>query len=354
MSIFAATIERIAAIWEHPNADRLELARLASMTYQFVIGKGDYHVGDLVVYFPVDSLLPSAISEPLGLSGKLAGSEKNRVKTIKLRGVISQGVVAPLRVVLPGWNESSVYLEGQDVTELLGVTKYEPPLLIGSEGALGRMPPLVSVYDIEGAERFATEAERYLMGGPVLISEKLEGSHFSASLYTAGAVVVCRRRYSISPEHGWYKVAEQSGLLAKLPEMKKAAEANLGHLAEVITVRGEIVGPGIQGNYYKLPTLTLYVFEIEVDGQPVNAELYMQLIHDFDLLHAPILDAGHPLRAWLGERALADASNGKSLLNPAALREGVVIRPMVEQRDERLGRVILKQRSPDYLANSDY
>jgi len=354
MSIFSVTIERLAKIWEHPNADRLELAQLASMTYQFVIGKGDYKVGDLVVYFPIDSVLPPPVVTALNLAGKLAGSDKNRVKTIKLRGVISQGVVASPQVVLPDWNDGAAYVEGQDVTELLGVTKYEPPLLIGSEGELGRMPPLVSVYDIEGAERFVGEADHYLMDQPVMISEKLEGSHFSASLYADSEIVVCRRRYSVSAEHGWYKVAEQSGLLAKLPNLKAAIEQSLGHPIEVATVREEIVGPGIQGNYYKLPKLQLYVFEIEADGQPVNGDLYLRLIHDFELPHAPVLTSGDPLRTWLADRSVTDASNGKSLLNTAALREGIVIRPMIEQRDERLGRVILKQRSPDYLANSDF
>src|SRR5260221_603855 len=94
MSIFSVSVERIASVWEHANADRLELARLASMSYQFVIAKGSYQVCDLVVYFPIDSLLPASIISALELTGKLAGSEKNRVKTIRLRGVISQGVVA--------------------------------------------------------------------------------------------------------------------------------------------------------------------------------------------------------------------------------------------------------------------
>jgi RNA ligase (TIGR02306 family) len=354
MSTFSVSIERIAAIWEHPNADRLELARLASMSYQFVIGKGAYKVGDLVVYFPVDSLLPEQIVNVAGLTGKLAGPDKNRVKTIRLRGVISQGIVILPGEVISEWDNGQNFHEGQDVTELLGVTKYEPPLLVGQEGALGRMPPLVSIYDIEGAERFVAETDRYFMDKSVLITEKLEGSHFSVSLYANNDMIVCRRRYSVTADHAWYKVAERDGVLAKLPDLKQAIDDGLGRITEVVTVRGEIVGPGIQANHYKLPQITLFVFEIEADGEPVNIQTYLALVEKFEIAHAPVLAANETLRQWLAGRSLAEASNGQSMLNPAAPREGIVIRPAEELRDERLGRVIIKQRSPEYLVGSDF
>src|SRR5579862_9548507 len=107
MSFFAVSIERIADVWEHTNAERLEMAKLGSMSYQFVITKGSYKPGDLVVYFPIDSILPEHIVETLGLTGKRAGSEGNRVKTIRLRGQISQGVVASPEAVIPAWNNGS-------------------------------------------------------------------------------------------------------------------------------------------------------------------------------------------------------------------------------------------------------
>lgn len=58
MSEFGVTLEKISKIWEHPNADRLELASIEGMTYQFVVPKGQYIEGDAVLYFPVDSLIP--------------------------------------------------------------------------------------------------------------------------------------------------------------------------------------------------------------------------------------------------------------------------------------------------------
>jgi RNA ligase (TIGR02306 family) len=90
LSVFAVTIERIAHVWTHTNADRLEMAKVTSMSFQFVIAKGSFKPGDLVIYFPIDSLLPEPLITVLQLSGKLAGAEHNRVRTVRLRGEISQ------------------------------------------------------------------------------------------------------------------------------------------------------------------------------------------------------------------------------------------------------------------------
>jgi len=224
MSTFAVTIERIAEVWEHTNADRLEMAKLASMSYQFVIAKGSYMPGDLVVYLPIDSILPQPVITAIGLDGKLSGSEKNRVKTVRLRGEISQGIVASPEVIIPNWNNGADFREGQDITELLGVTKYEPPVIPSQAGTLMPLPELVSVYDIEGAERFGEQVEQYLLEVPVMITEKLEGSHFAVSINGSGETSVSQRRFRIEPvegaEHDWHKAARTSGLLDKLSPLK--------------------------------------------------------------------------------------------------------------------------------------
>lgn len=358
MSTFAVTVERIARIWTHPNADLLEMAQLESMTYQFVVGKGVHQAGDLVVYFPIDSLLPTSIIETLELSGKLSGSEKNRVKTVRLRGEISQGVVAFPQMVVPGWHEGMALTAGQDVTALLGVAKYEAPIIPIHAGRLVSLPALVGVYDIEGAERFADIVALYLMDRPVMISEKVEGSHFAASLLENGNVAVSQRHHRIEPiegsQHDWHKVAHQSGIVASLPAMKEALSQRLDTPIQVLTVRGEVLGPGVQKNIYKLPDHKVLVFEVEVNGRPINADLYLDMIEQFKLEHAPVLASNVTLRAWLDGRMLAEASNGKSVLKPDIVREGIVIRPMSEVRDETFGRVIIKQRSPEYLAKSDF
>lgn len=320
------------------------------MSYQFVIAKGAYKAGDRVVYFPIDSVLPGLLIEQLGLAGKLAGASKDRVKTVRLRGEISQGVVASCDVLPPDGAEPAL---GDDVTARLGVTKFEPPPVTTEGGELVPLPPLVSVYDIEGCERFQTVLEAYLLDVPVAITEKLEGSHFAASVDGSGEISICQRRYRIRPvegvEHTWHALARASGVFAALPEIAR----ELGG-PSTLTLRGEVIGPGVQGNHYRLPARRLVAFEIEADGAAVDAPTFFSLCERFGLEHAPVLARNVTLREWLGGRPVAQASDGPSQLNAAVAREGIVVRPWREVRDPSFGRVILKQRSPAYLAQSDY
>lgn len=350
MSTFAVTIERIASIWPHSNADRLELARLASMTFQFAVAKGIYQSGDQVVYFPLDSLLPQDLIDRLGLDGKLSGKQKNRIKTVRLRGEISQGVVAPIAEVLP----AGQYVEGQDVTTVLGVEKYEPPAVVDTNGRLTALPATVGVYDIEGADRFPDVAEA-LMDVPAIITEKLEGSHFAATLEADGTFSVSQRRHRIEPvpgaEHTWWKVARQMDLRAKCEALMAAYPG-----AQVVTLRGEMVGPRIQGNIYGLADHRVYLFEAEINGQAISAPEFAALIVQMEWADQAVphlLRAETTLREWLAGRSVAKASNGASQINPSVAREGIVIRPAAEGWHDRIGRLIIKQRSPEYLAGAD-
>tara|TARA_Y100000310_G_scaffold209426_1_gene210038 strand:- start:2375 stop:2752 length:378 start_codon:yes stop_codon:yes gene_type:complete len=94
MAFFGVTKEKINLLYNHPGADRLDLAKLDGMSFQFVVGRDTFKLGDEVIYFPVDSLIPEDVLARIGLVGKLAGRNKNRVKTIRLCGEISQGIVA--------------------------------------------------------------------------------------------------------------------------------------------------------------------------------------------------------------------------------------------------------------------
>lgn len=351
MSAFAVTVERIGRVWKHENADLLEMASLEGKEYDFVVGKGDFVPADVVVYFPVDSILPEWICSTLNLTGKLAGREKNRVKTVRLRGNISQGVVCSPRQLAPAINGETALQVGDDVTDLLGVTKYEPPLIPSHWGTLAQLPSYVSAYDIESAQNF-TDIVELLMDEPCFITEKLEGSHWSATIYPDGEVAVCQRNHRIlsveGGEHDWHKVLRTQGL-------GDALRAMLHDRADsrALTLRGEMLGPGVQSNIYGLKNHEVRVFDIEIDQQSVNAALFLELTSAYGIQTVPVLASGVTLRAWLNGKTLKEASNGPSAL-AERLREGVVIKPMAERRDERLGRVFVKQRSPEYLAKSDF
>src|SRR4051812_851039 len=95
MSTFRCPLVYLTAVDVHPNADALELVQV--LGYRAVVAKGIHQPGDPVVYIPTDAVLPPDVVSAFGFEGKLAGRDKNRVKTVKLRGEVSQGLVIPLR-----------------------------------------------------------------------------------------------------------------------------------------------------------------------------------------------------------------------------------------------------------------
>lgn len=366
--VFAVTVRRIAEVLLHPNADRLEIVRLEDYDYDSIVQKGMYAVGDRVVYFPVDSQIPLDFVQAMGLEGKLShgmpdeagGRLQNRVKTAKLRGIVSQGIVAkPQDLPVPPDVRANLDAAawGADVAGLLGVLKYEPPVVPTKEGRLVGLPSRVNKYDLENAQSHASVVAHLLESRlPVLITEKIEGSHWFVTRTRDGEWGIGQRNYRIEPvagyEHDWHRVAREGDFSAH-------TQAILDQQPQVqrVTIRGELIGPGVQGNYYNLPKHRILVFEIEFDGRPVDARLFLQLVETLALPAVPILSAGVALAdvlAAAGQESLKAYSNGPSQLAPQRLREGVVIRPMTEQSSEALsGRLILKQRSPDYLAKTE-
>lgn len=345
MSLFKVSVERLERVMPHPNADRLEIASCAGMSFQFVVLKGKHEVGDEVLYFPIDALLPLTTVETLGLTGRLTGQEQNRIKTAKLRGEISQGLVEfPEKLLGPSWRE----IPADELTERLGVTKYEAEPISCQNGTLLPLPDGVSVYDIEGADRFPEVIEE-LLDQRVLITEKLEGSHFALTRKVDGTVLVCQRRYSIEPEdggeHDFWRVAREQGLIDFVETLTK------DYAGQQITLRGEFIGPKVQKNIYQLKKQAVYLFDILVDGRYLDGETYLNVTEG--QLRAPILSSDSSLREWLAAKTIQEASNGRSVLHKTK-REGIVVTPWQEQRRHGLGRLIIKQRSPDYLAKTDF
>lgn len=341
MSTFKVSIEQIATSIPHPSADRLDLSTLKGMSFQFVTGRDQFRPGDSVAYFPVDSILPPAMIEILGLTGKLAGKEKNRIKTVRLRGEISMGIV----ILAPDTDEPF----GTDVTERYGVSKWEPEPVPCYNANLIPISTLgLSKYDIEGADRYPDVVE-LLMDQKVAIFEKLEGMNFSVTSKD-GQIYVNQREYTIEPkegsEHSFWKVAYEQGII-------DFATTIAAGCSGPVTVYGEYLGPGSQGNIYKLPKNEVRLFDIKVGSEFMIPHTLNNWCASKRHAAVPALGWDLTLREWLQGRTVQEASNGMSLLNPEVMREGVVITPMVEQRHLLLGRLKLKQRSPSYLAKSD-
>lgn len=349
MSTFKVTIETISNIEPINGADSIVLADIAGYMYTFIIKKDTFQVGDKCVYIPLDAVLPESLKDKLGLPD-------NRIKTYKLKkfGVISQGVLASLSII------EGLTPDGDDYASALGIKKYEEPQSEATRFDMNkaRQSP-VYVYDIESVGNWpenVAELEKH----EIVITEKLEGTHLSITYYSNGRVAVCSRKLQVEDENSlYYRTYKQ--YQDNDDQILKYLRRN-NHSS--ITLRGEIIGPGIQGNYYRLDNTQLYLFEADVDGIPTGYEKFLEIIRQTTFNMVPVLherESLHKIRAyeaslqdklWVGTNAefLINYSNGYSVINPKMLREGIVIRPVEEQFVKGLGRLILKVRSPEYLA----
>ncbi|TGO02387.1 hypothetical protein PN36_25880 [Candidatus Thiomargarita nelsonii] len=350
MAFFGVTKEVIASTFAIENADAIEGATLERSTFEFVIKKGQFNKGDSVLYFPIDSLIPEWVLEKLGLVGRLSGKDKNRVKTVRLRGQISQGLVAELDL-LEGMPNGAT--DSDKITEFLGVEKYEPPVIPCQTANLVGLPIGLSSYDIEGADRYM-EVVQVLMSKRVEITEKLEGQNFSVT-YSAldDKIYVNQRNFSIQPisgyVHDFWKVADEKGIIKFVESLK------VSYPGQNITVYGEFIGPRIQSNIYKLKDFELRLFDIKVNEKWFTPNIRQSIIekHFGNLdIQVPILATNVILVQWLDGKSLVKASHGISQLCETN-REGIVIKPMIEARHEKIGRLLIKQRDPIYLSKTN-
>lgn len=352
MAFFGVTTEEIESVNSHPNADKLSIGKLKGLSFEFVIGLNQFSVGQKVLYIPIDSVLPPSLIEALNLTGRLAGKDKNRLKSVKLRGVVSQGLVVPVEKLLPEEMRSK---SSEEITAFLGVTKYDPPPILEKNANLLPLPSGQAPYDIEGADRNQHIVDM-LMDEEVGIMEKMEGQNFSVTRQ-GDEIFVNQRNFTIQvkegAEHSFWTLAKKAGLLDKIKEIK----------GKEVVIYAEFCGPSVQGNIYGLKTHTLFVFDVRVDGQWMSLDKMMSTMEfkekgngifetDSGLSMAPLLFKGK-LKDYLKDKTIQAASNGSSVYG-STLREGIVVKPASkEQVIPSYGRLIVKQRSPEYLSGSD-
>lgn len=346
MSTLRVTAE-VLTIHEHPNADALELAQVG--LYRAVVAKGAYRTGDAAVYIPEQSVLPAGLIEELGLTGRLAGGNADRVKAVRLRGELSQGIVCRPEA-LADVDLAQAALDGTDFAERLGITKWVPPIPPTMNGDVESAPDLLPWVDIENIQRFP---DIFAPGEDVVLTEKLHGSaclltyltdedrvHVSSKGFGAKSLALKEdpRNLYWRAVHG-HGVAEVAAALAK----------RLG--ARRVGIFGEVYGAGVQDLTYgadgRRKSLGYAAFDVsaEIDGT----------VHWLD--PAELLDGRLPLvpRLYEGpydiERVLSIASGRETVSGRELhLREGVVIRPATERYSPVTGgRAIAKAVSPAYL-----
>ena len=314
-----ASIRKISDIQIIPGADMIELAIVDG--WKVVVAKNVEHkVGDMVVYCEIDSFLP--IKEEFEFLRKSSykkmsdGTEGFRLRTIKLKGQVSQGLILPLKdLQLPNKDLIEV---GMDVTNLLGISKYEPPIPAELSGKVkGLFPSFLRKTDEERIQNLSDEYEN-LKQHKFYVTEKLDGS--SATFYSKDGVFgVCSRNLELLETEGntFWKVARE----LKLEEWLTSQDVNY-------SIQGELIGESVQGNPYKIKGQTVGFFNaFNIDTQEyLGLEEFEKLISSMGLKSVPILDREFTLPDTIDE--LLTYADEKSVLNSNFDREGVVIRSL--------------------------
>jgi RNA ligase (TIGR02306 family) len=379
MSEFAVPVLRLDDVLPHDNADLLELAKVGG--YHAVVPKGAFQKGDLVIYVPEASIVPAWILEKENLVGNLAGNQKNRVKAVKKRGELSQGLVlrASDYAELDDDGKPCSYIRGEYLTEQedmsskLGITKYEPPIPAQLRGNVGALFGYTAIYDIENIKsRCLFEPEEVVVG-----VEKAHGTLMEVGwcrdleprneCFGDGRVFVTSKGIAktglfikndpANADNLYLRAFKQFDLLRAIMSIAEMSE-------EVLRVYlfGEVFGDVQDLKYGHKPGEFSYgLFDVLIQrrGGIVDGAETGPVTYFVDAANLPRLAAQQlqlptlptiVVGKWMDvERDLAHFTSGRSLIAPQQIREGIVLKPAKERRHPRYGRIIAKSVSPEYL-----
>jgi RNA ligase len=369
-----AYIETIKSLTPIPGADKIEKAEV--LDWEVVVQVGQFKVGDMVIYCEIDSILPELSCF------EFLRPKKFRIKTIKLKGQVSQGIVFPLSIlqeVNPSLNSfhKRQYKVGQDITNELGITKYDPEASLDNNEQekkpwLERKLSFLKwkLFGIKPTKRgdFPTwlvpktdETRVQKMGStlyevegrPAYITEKLDGSsatfiyrkpvNWFAKLFNKeGIFQICSRNRIVYDS----RKGDQPDHYLRMIALKYNIHEQLKKLNRNIAVQGESLGGKIQGNIYKLLEHELRVFSIfDIDTQEYTLyDELISLIKELELPMVPIVDNNAVIVN--SAKYYVELSKGKSQLNPNTLREGIVIRV-------KDGHFSFKSISPSFLLKQE-
>lgn len=328
---WAVTVRKISHIKPIEGADAIEVAYIGE--WPCVVKKGEWAVGDTAVYVPVDSIVPETLLESIGLKGRLSGAGKNRVKAVRLRGQVSIGILlkAPAGVE-----------EGSDVAAHFGITKYEQEIPVNMAGRQRQHPRQFIIFDVENINN---EPDWLQEGEEVVCTEKLHGTSCSFALVD-GEFFVSSRKVTLIEEPGnlYWQVARADGIEDKIRKLHQLF--NLSP-EQTLWIHGEIVP--CQDLKYGLVTPTAYAFDIRVDNDYVDYWKFADGCNAIDLKVCPLLYKGP-----FSLSKIKELTNGKETLNGAHIREGLVVKPVIERRvGKNYSRCILKSVSQAYLLRKD-
>ncbi|HET8688318.1 MAG TPA: RNA ligase (ATP) [Methanosarcina sp.] len=321
-----ATIRVIDAIDPIEGADAIEVATVGG--WKVVVKKGEYKAGDQAVYLEIDSWVPHHVAEFLSKGQEpreYNGVKGERLKTVKLRGQVSQGLLLPLGVLPHSLGFGFAANEGEDVTHWLNIQKWERPMSPQMAGvARGNFPSFIQKTDEERIQNLTKYFDAYRDKYHWEISEKLEGSSMTSFHRMVEGEVdtgVCSRRINLkeTEDNTFWQVARKYDLINKLT----AHGLN-------IALQGELIGPGIEGNIYGLKDYEFRLYNV----YDINTASYwsqddrLALAKELDILTVPVIAYGVNLLDSLGISTVAQIlqfAEGKSKLADVE-REGLVFK----------------------------
>lgn len=368
---FKVEVVQIGKCEKHPNADTLSITDVGG--YPVIFKTGEFREGNLAVYVPVDAVVPTTGASPFAFLAS-GGKATSRIKARRLRGVFSMGLLIPTEA-LPQSNFARQ--PGDDVAEYLGVVKYQSPADLralkhetGRKIAVDRRLARVKL-PVYGLDPLRKYAGIFNDGEEVVITEKIHGCN-ARYVFSKGRLYVGSHRsmrgYSRTKLGDWFYRARRALHLGGDPRVpagdiwwevadKYELKERLREYPDVV-LYGEIYGEGVQDLTYDAPKerkfrafdaydmktgkfldftrLSRFIFDIGFDGSVV----------------VPIVDWGK----WspeVFEAAKKWANTSKSLLNPNHVAEGVVVKPLVERVDPRMGRVAMKFAGEGYLLRKE-
>ena len=311
--------------------------------WNVVITKGEFKLGERVVYVETDSLLPD---KPEFAFMK---SQKGKMKPVmakKIRGVMSQGLIFPVSIIA----NNSDYNVGDDVTKVIGVIKYDPPEVVnyGVSPRVGSIPQCIEHTDEERIQSY--EAIELIKGKSFVVTEKVDGTSFTCYILD-GHVGICTHHNEVSKTEP--SVYQQIYKAYDLENSMKKVRDSVGF---DFAIQGEIYGQSIQANKYQLKGIDLAVFNV-INFE--NGEQYLPnhtITVMLGLETVPFIDFQFTIPSDIANDKLIDMlverAKGKSILNPAHEREGLVFRMNEFDRkslNTQRQRISFKAINPNFL-----
>ena len=293
-----AQVVKITALEPIKGADKIELATV--LGWQVVVKKDEFKIGELVLYFSIGAILDKDNPNTSFLEGKV-------LKTRKIRGALSQGLVGPLSWLVPYNVDPSKVSEDDDVTKELNVKKWVPTEeqdLYGDDDdkVKTKFPAFIPKTDEERIQNCHKQLQN-LEGKNIVITQKYDGTSTSY-LYLDGKFMICNRNNHLLDEDNSTKHYFDMALKYNIGEKMAALKRN-------IAIQGEIIGPKINANRHKAGEIDFFVFNI----YDIDLHCYLsfdeveQVAGQLSLKTVKVVYRGPMRTEWLSVKAFLDMAD---------------------------------------------